>query len=316
MGLRYPAPDGRVSRRREGSCTAVEYSAGHSATLAARCRRTAAEGPAVGHAGPRRRLRPWDRQPRTARRSGRRADDLRDTERLAAAPHTIGAWASTDGTTRTLRPQSQTALTRTPPPEEPCRAAGPRKERAVSAVVATVWALRARWSRSMVARYRLLVSGEHDQARSRCWDAAPRRGRGPSRRRSRGIGGCGNGRPRGVTDAAGGGDPVDCLVQQPFEGEFRAAGGRGLSDQGLGRGQIGQLGVVPLNVGPRLTASSAARTGWCRAHAVTTSRRPRCSDSGPAQLICTDRSVPHDAHDEGGCGGSRKRRAARHKAEQ
>ena len=71
----------------------------------------------------------------------------------------IGAWASTDGTTRTLRPQSQTALTRTPPPEEPCRAAGPRKERVVSALVATVCAFRARWSRSMVPRYRLRVSG-------------------------------------------------------------------------------------------------------------------------------------------------------------
>lgn len=67
-------------------------------------------------------------------------------------PHTIGAWASTEGTTRTLRPQSQTALTRTPPPEEPCRAAGPRKLRLVSAAVAAVCAFSARCSRSMVGR--------------------------------------------------------------------------------------------------------------------------------------------------------------------
>ncbi len=64
----------------------------------------------------------------------------------------IGAWASTDGTTRTLRPHSQTAFTRTPPPDEPWRAAGPRKVREVSAAVATVWALSARCSLSMVGR--------------------------------------------------------------------------------------------------------------------------------------------------------------------
>ncbi len=50
----------------------------------------------------------------------------------------IGACASTEGTTRTLRPQSQTALTRTPPPDEPCRAAGPRKLRPVSVSVAAL----------------------------------------------------------------------------------------------------------------------------------------------------------------------------------
>ncbi len=64
----------------------------------------------------------------------------------------IGAWASTDGTTRTLRPQSQTAFTRPPPPEEPWRAAGPRKLRAVSVAVAAVWAFSARWRRSIVGR--------------------------------------------------------------------------------------------------------------------------------------------------------------------
>jgi hypothetical protein len=36
---------------------------------------------------------------------------------------------------------------------------------------------------------------------------------------------------RGVTDTSGRGDAVDRFVKQPFEGEFRAAGGRGLPDQ-------------------------------------------------------------------------------------
>ena len=77
----------------------------------------------------------------------------------------------------------------------------------------------------------------------------------------------------GVTDAAGGGDAMDCLVQQSFEGELGAAGGRGLSDQGLGRGKIGQLGVVPLNVGPRLLPARR------RVQVVSCSRRdnePEC----------------------------------------
>lgn len=38
-------------------------------------------------------------------------------------------------------------------------AAGPRNERLVSAAVATVCALRARWSRSVVGRYLRLASG-------------------------------------------------------------------------------------------------------------------------------------------------------------
>lgn len=74
------------------------------------------------------------------------------------APQTMGAWARTEGTTRTLRPQSHTALTRTPPPEEPWRAAGPRKLREVSPEVAARWALSARCNRSAVARYRRRVS--------------------------------------------------------------------------------------------------------------------------------------------------------------
>lgn len=55
---------------------------------------------------------------------------------------------------RSRRPPS-----RAPPPDEPCRAAGPRKLRAVSPAVAAVWALRARWSRSVVWRYRRFASG-------------------------------------------------------------------------------------------------------------------------------------------------------------
>lgn len=37
--------------------------------------------------------------------------------------------------------------------------------------------------------------------------------------------------PRGVPDAAGGGDAVDGLMEQPFEGELSAASGRGLPDE-------------------------------------------------------------------------------------
>jgi hypothetical protein len=79
---------------------------------------------------------------------------------LPQPPHMIGAWARTEGTTRTLRPQSHTALTRTPPPEEPWRAAGPRKVRLVSADVAAVWAFSARWRRSIVGRYRRFADGQ------------------------------------------------------------------------------------------------------------------------------------------------------------
>lgn len=39
-----------------------------------------------------------------------------------------------------------------------------------------------------------------------------------------------------VTDSSRGSDAVDCLVEQSLEGELGATGGRGLSDQGLGRG--------------------------------------------------------------------------------
>jgi hypothetical protein len=76
---------------------------------------------------------------------------------------------------------------------------------------------------------------------------------------------------RGVADSAGGGDAVDCLMKQSFEGEFVPAGGRRLSDQGLWRGKIGQLGVVPLNVGPR-PCQLCGENRWCRAHVMRTSR--------------------------------------------
>src|SRR5262249_20802111 len=78
----------------------------------------------------------------------------------------------------------------------------------------------------------------------------------------------------GVPYAAGGGDAVDCLMEQSLEGEFVPAGGRRLSDQGLGRGEIRQLGVVPLNVGPRL-CQFCGENRWClcRAHVMTTSLR-------------------------------------------
>ena len=152
-------------------------------------------------------------------------------------PHMIGAWASTDGTTRTLRPQSHTALTRTPPPDEPCRAAGPaegagglgggrdgvRLEGAVQPV-----------DRGPVALSRLGAEGDQREA------AAGMRLLGVVKPQLLGdrqepavVVAAG---ARGVTDAAGGGDAVDCLVQQPFEGEFGATCGRRLSDQRFGRG--------------------------------------------------------------------------------
>ena len=114
---------------------------------------------------------------------------------LPQPPHTIGAWARTEGTTRTLRPQSQTALTRTPPPEEPCRAAGPRKVRAVSAAVAAVCALRARWSRSMVGPVATLGLGvERHQREAAAGVRLLGVVQAQSPRRSRGICGCGSGR--------------------------------------------------------------------------------------------------------------------------
>jgi hypothetical protein len=91
---------------------------------------------------------------------------------------------------------------------------------------------------------------------------------------------------RGVTDTAGGGDSVHGLVQQPFEGELGAAGGRGLSDQGLGGGQIRQFGVVPLNIGPR-DCQFGGKNWWCRAHVVTTSRE---------RSVFRFRGIPNNLH--------------------
>ncbi len=75
-------------------------------------------------------------------------------------------------------------------------------------------------------------------------------------------------------------------MEQPFEGELAATGGRGLSDQGLGRGKIWQLGVVPLNVGPRL-CQLCGKYRWCRAHVVTTSA------SAP---VFRFRAIPNNLH--------------------
>ncbi len=90
----------------------------------------------------------------------------------------------------------------------------------------------------------------------------------------------------GVADTSRGGDAVDCLVEQSLEGELGATGGRGLSDQGLWGGEIGQLGVVPLNVGPRLR-QLCGKYRWCRAHVVTTSPR------APVFLF---RGIPNNLH--------------------
>lgn len=79
--------------------------------------------------------------------------------------------------------------------------------------------------------------------------------------------------PGGVADTPGGGDAMDCLVKQSLEGELGAAGGRRLSDQGLWRGKIGQLGVVPLNLGPRLR-QFCGEDRWCRAHVVNNEPGP------------------------------------------
>ncbi len=91
---------------------------------------------------------------------------------------------------------------------------------------------------------------------------------------------------RGVSDSTRGGDAVDCFMKQSLEREFVSAGGRRLSDQGLRRGKIGQLGVVPLNVGPRL-CQLCGENRWCRAHVVTTSR------SAPVFLF---RAIPNNLH--------------------
>ncbi|GHJ36298.1 hypothetical protein Sm713_19070 [Streptomyces sp. TS71-3] len=74
-----------------------------------------------------------------------------------------------------------------------------------------------------------------------------------------------------VTHSAGGGDAMDCLVEESLEGEFGAAGGRRLSDQCFGRGKIWQFGVVPLNFGP-CPCQLCGENRWCRAHVVTTIR--------------------------------------------
>ncbi len=94
--------------------------------------------------------------------------------------------------------------------------------------------------------------------------------------------------PGCVADAAGGGDAMDCLVKQSLEGELVTAGGRRLPDQGLWRGEIWQLGVVPLNVGPRL-CQLCGENRWClcRAHVMTTSR---------SAAVFRFRAIPNNLH--------------------
>ena len=95
-------------------------------------------------------------------------------------------------------------------------------------------------------------------------------------------------RAGGVAYSARGGDAVDCLMEQSLERELVPAGGRRLSDQGLGRGKIGQLGVVPLNVGPRLR-QLCGENRWClcRAHVMRTSGRA---------TVFLFRGIPNNLH--------------------
>ncbi len=92
----------------------------------------------------------------------------------------------------------------------------------------------------------------------------------------------------GVADAARGGDAMDCLMEQSLEGELVTARGRRLPDQGLWRGKVGQLGVVPLNIGPRL-CQLCGENRWClcRAHVMTTSR---------GATVFRFRAIPNNLH--------------------
>jgi hypothetical protein len=91
-----------------------------------------------------------------------------------------------------------------------------------------------------------------------------------------------------VSHTAGGGDAMDCLMEQSLEGELVSARGRRLSDQGLWRGKVRQLGVVPLDVGPRL-CQLCGENRWClcRAHVMTTS-------GGAAVFLF--RGIPNNLH--------------------
>src|SRR6476646_7018400 len=91
-----------------------------------------------------------------------------------------------------------------------------------------------------------------------------------------------------VTHAARGGDAMDCCVKQSLEGEFVTARGRRLPDQGLWRGKVGQFGVVPLDIGPRL-CQLCGENRWClcRAHVMTT--------SGSAAVFLF-RGIPNNLH--------------------
>ncbi len=76
--------------------------------------------------------------------------------------------------------------------------------------------------------------------------------------------------PRGVPDVPGGGQAVGGLVQQPLETEPGAAGRGGLADQGLGRGEVGEVLVMGLDVTPGGGQFGREDEGLCRAHARPT----------------------------------------------
>ena len=143
-------------------------------------------------------------------------DRVRDRNGFPQAPHR-SAPAPHRRDDAYIAPQSQTALTRTPPPDEPCRAAGPRKLRAVSRVVAALCAWTARCSRSIVERYRLLVAGvmPPGETAARMWFVLVFQPHllGDAEETAVVVAA----RTRGVADAARGGDSVDGLVQQAFE---------------------------------------------------------------------------------------------------
>jgi len=90
----------------------------------------------------------------------------------------------------------------------------------------------------------------------------------------------------GVAHTARGGDAMDCLVEESLEGELVSACGRRLPDQGLRRGKIWQLGVEPLNVGPRL-CQLCGENRWCRAHVRRTSR---------GVVVFLFRGIPNNLH--------------------
>lgn len=75
---------------------------------------------------------------------------------------------------------------------------------------------------------------------------------------------------RGVPDVPGRGQTVGSLVEEPLETEPGATGRGGFADQGLGRGQVGEVLVVGLDVTPGGGQFGREDEGLCRAHARPT----------------------------------------------